>query len=90
MKIKPIKASGIYEQSRFNDMVFGTHVVVTRGHISEEKKDFAMLSLYSLMYECGFLSPFTGEYKNKELIEKLSSASEKLVEEYSSNGKMGL
>ena len=90
MKIKPIQSTGIYEQSRFNDSVIGTHVIISKGKINQEKKDYAILSLYSLMYECGFLNPFTSDYKSSELINKLSVSSEELVDEYSSNGMRGI
>lgn len=90
MKIKPIKKNGIYDESRFNENVNGVPVSVKSGVLDSNKKDYAVLSLYSLMYESGFISQYLPDYKERDLVEKISSSSQELVDNYSSDGRMGL
>ena len=90
MKIKPIKHKGIYEESRYNINTNGVPVKVESGVLDSDKKDYAVLSLYSLMYECGFISEYLSENKERDLIEKVSNSSQEFVDNYSSDGGMEL
>ena len=71
MKIKPIKNDiSLYDTARFNENVKGNHVLVRRGEISSDKKEYANISLFSLMSICGFYEPKKGK-SNEEIINQM-------------------
>jgi len=82
MKIKPIiDIKKISELTRHNPNTKGTHLLISEGKITEEKKDYSNIVLVSLMYERGFL---------KNTIKETVDCANEYVDSYENDNVMGL
>ena len=90
MKMKPINnGDNFTETARYNPNTNGTHIFVKEGEMKEGKMDDAMLSIFSMMYEAGYVNYRDGKDK-KELLAEMADASKARVEAYQSDNIMGL
>ena len=90
MKMKPINDGDNFTKSaRYNTNTSGTHIFVRDGVENQEKKDDAMLSVFSMMYEAGYVN-YTEEKDKKELLSEMATSAKARVEEYQNDNIMGL
>lgn len=74
MKIKPINEINICEQVRYNESVTGTHLSVRSGTPNQDKKDFALCSLVSMMVQRGLIVKKPNETTKKCMSKAIKDA----------------
>lgn len=82
MKIKSIiNEDDVCNLSRYNPNTKGTHLFISEGTETEEKRDYSNIALLTLMYKRGF---FNSDFK------EMVTSSEEMVREYEEKDVMGL
>jgi hypothetical protein len=88
--MKPINnGENFTDTARYNPNTNGTHIFVHEGVLKKDKMDDAMLSIFSMMYEAGYVDYKDGKDK-KELLAEMADQSKSRVDAYQSDNIMGL
>ena len=81
MKMRPINENDLCEHVRYNSNVSGTHIYIQHGTSNEEKKDYSLYPLLSLMVDRGLFKKRQGE-SSKEAIERTAKEASNYVSEF--------